>query len=223
LCVAGFCRSRALATNFRTPVEASRPFDRRRNGFVLGEGAAVLLLEEAEHAAARGARIYAELSGYGRSSDAFNITSPHPEGAGAVRCMRRALSDAGIVPESIGYVNAHGTGTPLGDRSEALALQQVFGPCVERTPVSSTKSITGHLLGASGALEAAITALAIFSGRLPPTINLDEPDPKCALNHIRGEALSYDPTHAMSNSFAFGGHDVSLVFSKANLDGEPRS
>ncbi|HTD27742.1 MAG TPA: beta-ketoacyl-ACP synthase II, partial [Candidatus Elarobacter sp.] len=175
--VGGFSAMRALATNFNDePTRASRPFDARRDGFVIAEGAGVLVLEELEHARRRGARIYAELVGYGATCDAYHMTQPAPEGAGAAECMRHALDDAGIEPGAIGYINAHGTGTPFNDEAETLAVKRVFGAHAARLPISSTKSMTGHLLGAAGTIEAAYTVLALARGVLPPTINLEEPD-----------------------------------------------
>lgn len=214
LSVAGFCRSRALATEFSTPADASRPFDRRRSGFVLAEGAAIVILESREHAIARGAKAYAELLGYGQAADAYNITMPHPRGEGAALSMRKALSDAGLAPSAVNYVNTHGTATRLGDSAETLAIKEVFGPDAPRIPASSTKSMTGHLLGASGALEAAISALAVCSDAIPPTINLEEPDPECDLDYVRDGARRTEVRYAMSNSFAFGGHNVSLLLGK---------
>ncbi len=211
---AAFTNARALASGWDDPTQASRPFDSRRNGFVLGEGSAVLILESPEHAAARGAAGYAELTGWGASTDAHHPTMPRPDGAGAADAMRSALANAGLTPADIGYVNAHGTGTKLGDVAETAALRSVFGG---HTPaVSSTKGATGHLLGAAGALEAAVTALAVARGTLPPTVNLTEPDPACDLDHVRGAARTGPLTAALSNAFAFGGHNLSLVFEPAS-------
>jgi 3-oxoacyl-[acyl-carrier-protein] synthase II len=210
--VGGFCAMRALATNFNhEPTRASRPFDRGRDGFVIAEGAGVLVLEELEHARGRGATCYAEIVGYGANCDAYHMTSPPPEGDGAAVCMSLALQDAGLTPQDIQYVNAHGTGTPAGDTAETSAVHRVFG---ERTDVavSSTKSMTGHLLGAAGAVEAAYTVLAIKHGMLPPTINLEDPDPSCDLDAVPLTARPARISAAMSNSFGFGGTNVSLVF-----------
>ncbi|MGW6918847.1 beta-ketoacyl-[acyl-carrier-protein] synthase family protein [Kitasatospora sp. NPDC054939] len=207
---AAFTNARALAQGWDDPAQASRPFDARRNGFVLGEGSAVLVLERAAHAEARGAAGYADLIGWGASTDAHHPTMPRPDGEGAADAMRAAIADAGLVPADVGYVNAHGTGTKLGDIAETAALRGVFGP--EGGPaVSSTKGATGHLLGAAGALEAAVTALAVARGLLPPTVNLADPDPACPLDHIRGAARAAAPRAALSNAFAFGGHNVSLI------------
>jgi 3-oxoacyl-[acyl-carrier-protein] synthase II len=206
-----FGNARALARGWDgEPSAASRPFDRRRNGLVLGEGAGVLVLERAGHADARGAAGYAGVAGWGATNDAHHPTTPHPDGEGAAACMRRALADAGLAPADIGYVNAHGTSTKVGDRAEALAIRRVFGP--DAPPVSGTKAVTGHMLGASGVVEAAVCALALRRGLLPPTCNLDDPDPACDLDHVR-KAPRPAPgiTHVLSNSFGFGGHNVSLV------------
>ncbi|MFI8082321.1 beta-ketoacyl-[acyl-carrier-protein] synthase family protein [Kitasatospora sp. NPDC086009] len=211
---AAFTNARALSAGWEDPTEASRPFDARRNGFVLGEGSAVLVLERAEHADARGAAGYADLTGWGASTDAHHPTMPRPDGSGAADAMRAAIANAGLAPSDIGYVNAHGTGTKLGDVAETAALRAVFG---EHGPaVSSTKGATGHLLGAAGALEAVVTALAVARGMLPPTLNLTDPDPACALDHVRGAARSVPPGAALSNAFAFGGHNLSLVFGPAS-------
>ncbi|BAJ32493.1 MULTISPECIES: beta-ketoacyl-[acyl-carrier-protein] synthase family protein [Kitasatospora] len=208
--VSAFTNARALAQGWDDPAQASRPFDTRRNGFVLGDGSAVLILESPEHAAARGAAGYAELIGWGSSTDAHHPTMPRPDGTGAADAMRTALANAGLEPSAIGYVNAHGTGTKLGDAAESAALNAVFG--AHRPAVSSTKGATGHLLGAAGAVEAAVTALAVARGLLPPTLNLDEPDPACDLDHVRGAARPVRVRAALSNAFAFGGHNTSLVF-----------
>lgn len=208
---AAFRNARALAEGWPTPEVASRPFDARRNGFVLGEGSAVLVLERVEHADARGAAGYADLIGWGASTDAFHPTSPRPDGEGAIDCMAAALRDGDRDAADIDYVNAHGTGTKRGDAAEALALRTVFG--AHEPAVSSIKGATGHLLGASGAAEAAATVLALCRGTLPPTLNLDEPDPDCApLDHVRGAARTGPVRYALSNSFAFGGHNLSLLF-----------
>lgn len=205
-----FKHARALARGWEDPTAASRPFDRRRNGFVLGEGAGVLVVESVAHANARGAAGYADLCGWGVSTDAYRPTTPRPEGEGCAQAMRSALASGGITPADVGYINAHGTATPLGDIAEARAVRAVFGE--DGGPaVSSTKSMTGHLLGGSGAVEAAICALAVSSGQLPPTRNLDDVDPACELDHVRGTARAQDIAYAMSNSCAFGGHNVSLL------------
>ncbi|MGW0936891.1 beta-ketoacyl-[acyl-carrier-protein] synthase family protein [Streptomyces sp. NPDC002666] len=209
-----FAHARALSHGWDDPEAASRPFDRRRNGFVLAEGAGVLVVERAGHAEARGAAGYADLLGWGATTDAYRPTAPRPDGEGAAMSMRGALATAGLGPQDIGYINAHGTATKLGDIAETKAVHAVFG---DRSPaVSSTKSMTGHLLGGSGALEAAVCALAISQGRMPPTHNLDEVDPACDLDHVRGEARQQRIEAAISNSFAFGGHNVSLLLGAAS-------
>ncbi len=207
---AAFANARALATDWADPAAASRPFDVRRNGFVLGEGAAILIVERAAHAAARGARSYARLAGWGSTTDAHHPTMPRPDGAGAAACMRQALRRAGLDPAQVGYLNAHGTSTKLGDAAETRAIRAVFGD--SPPPVSSVKAITGHMLGASGAAEAAVSALALARGVLPPTHNLDEVDPDCDLDHVRGAPRTAAVSAVLSNSFAFGGHNTSLVF-----------
>lgn len=212
-----FRNSRALAGGWAEPAEASRPFDRRRNGFVLGEGAGVLVVERAEHAAARGRPAYAEVAGWGVATDAYHPTAPRTDGSGAATAMRLALTDAGLAPSAVGYVNAHGTGTKRGDAAEARAIRAVFGA---HTPaVSSVKGVTGHLLAAAGAVEAAATALALRRGVLPPTHNLDDPDPECDLDHVRKAPREAAAGVALSNSFAFGGHNVSLAL--AHPGGNP--
>jgi len=216
LAVGGFSSMRALATNFNDePARASRPFDARRDGFVIAEGAGVLVLEELEHARGRGVRIYAEVVGYGATCDAYHMTQPAPEGVGAADCMARALDDAGLSPADIGYINAHGTGTPFNDEAETLAVKRVFGEYAARVPVSSTKSMTGHLLGAAGTIEAAYTVLALAHGVLPPTINLDEPGPGCDLDYVPHTARRVQIDAALSNSFGFGGTNVVLAFRRA--------
>jgi len=208
-----FGNARALARGWADqPAAASRPFDRRRNGLVLSEGAGVFVVERAEHARARGATGYADIVGWGMTTDAHHPTTPRPDGAGAAECMRRALRDAGLDGRDIGYLNAHGTSTKLGDVAESLAIRTVFGEDVP--PVSSSKGITGHLLGASGVVEAAASALAMIRGILPPTHNLDDPDPACDLDHIAKAPRPAAPEHVMSNSFGFGGHNVSLVLGR---------
>jgi 3-oxoacyl-[acyl-carrier-protein] synthase II len=209
-----FGNARALAHGWDDPAEASRPFDKRRNGFVLGEGAGVFVLERTAHAQARGAAAYADIIGWGATTDAFHPTMPRPDGEGAAACMRQALASAGLGPADVDYVNAHGTSTKIGDLAETKAIRSVFG---DRCPaVSSIKAVTGHMLGASGAVEAAASALAVSRGLLPPTRNLDDPDPECDLDHVRGQAREGRVAAALSNSFAFGGHNVSLLFGPAS-------
>jgi len=215
LAVGGFASMRALSTRNEEPERASRPFDRDRDGFLIGEGAGILVLESLEAARARKARIYCELVGYGMSSDAHHITAPCEDGAGAIRVMRRALEDAGLAPSAVDYVNVHGTSTPQGDRVETRALHEFFGEHVRRLPVSSTKSMTGHLLGASGGLEAAIAALVLRDQVLPPTINHENADPECDLDCVPNEARKADVSHVLSNSFGFGGTNGALLFRKA--------
>jgi 3-oxoacyl-[acyl-carrier-protein] synthase II len=212
--LAGFAQSRALSTRNDDPQGASRPFDADRDGFVMGEGAATLVLEEREHALARGAGIYAEIAGYGMSSDGYHITLPRPGGAGAARAMRNALDNAGIAPTDIDYVNAHGTSTPANDATETAAIKTVFGDHGYRIPISSTKSMTGHLMGAAGALESIACIMAIRDGVVPPTINYNTPDPDCDLDYVPNEARNVDVSAAMTNSFGFGGHNVALVLKR---------
>jgi 3-oxoacyl-[acyl-carrier-protein] synthase II len=213
LAVGGFGAMRALSTRNDDPQHASRPWDLNRDGFVMGEGAGVLLLEEREHALRRGAKIYCELTGYGMSSDAYHITSPAEDGSGMINVMRRALKDAGLKPEEIDYINAHGTSTSLGDKAETVAIKGVFGEHAYKLAVSSTKSMTGHLLGAAGGFEAAVCALVVKEGILPPTINLETPDPDCDLDYVPNQARPKQVRHVLSNSFGFGGTNATLVFS----------
>jgi 3-oxoacyl-[acyl-carrier-protein] synthase II len=215
--IAAFGNARALARGWDEPTEASRPFDKRRNGFVLGEGAAVFVVERAAHASARGVAGYADVIGWGTTTDAYHPTMPRPDGEGAAACMRQALARAGIAPADVGYVNAHGTSTKLGDVAETKAIHAVFG---DHSPaVSSIKAVTGHMLGASGAVEAAASVLAVSRGMLPPTRNLDDPDPDCDLDHVRGQPRPGQVPVALSNSFAFGGHNVSLLFGSSSTAG----
>lgn len=208
--LAAFCSARSLSTRNDDPQGASRPFDADRDGFVMGEGGAILVLEELEHARSRGAHIYGELVGYGASADAYHVTAPDPSGDGARRAMQQALDRAGVAPSAVDYINAHGTSTGLGDVAETGAIKQVFGTRVP--PVSSTKSMTGHLLGGAGSLEAAICLLAIRDGVLPPTINYTTPDPECDLDYVPNTARETVVRSALSNSFGFGGHNATLLF-----------
>jgi 3-oxoacyl-[acyl-carrier-protein] synthase II len=213
LTVAGFSAAKALSTRNNEPTKASRPFDKDRDGFVLGEGAGIVVLEELDRARRRGVRIYAELVGYGMNSDAYHITAPPENGEGAVRCMELAIKDARISKDEVGYINAHGTST-MADAIETSAVKQVFGERARRIPVSSTKSMTGHLLGAAGGIEAVFSVLAIHHKLLPPTINLDHPDPACDLDYIPGKARPASVTVALSNSFGFGGVNACLLFKR---------
>ncbi|MEW9697755.1 beta-ketoacyl-ACP synthase II [Paenibacillus sp. SI8] len=210
--VAGFCALRAMSTRNDEPQKASRPFDTDRDGFVMGEGAGVLILESLEHAQNRGARIYAEVIGYGMSGDAYHMTDPDPDGA--ARCMSKAIKDAGIAPEAISYINAHGTSTPVGDRSETTAIKKAFGEHAYKVAVSSTKSMTGHLLGAAGGVEAVICGLTIANSLIAPTINLDNQDPECDLDYVPNTAREANVDIAMSNSFGFGGHNATIILKK---------
>ncbi len=212
--VAGFAVMKALSTRNEEPEKASRPFDIDRDGFVMGEGAGIVILEELGHALKRGARIYAEIIGYGMSGDAHHITAPHPEGDGARRCMLNAINDAEIRPEDISYINAHGTSTKYGDELETLAIKNVFKEHAYKLAVSSTKSMTGHTLGAAGSIEAIFTILSIYHGIVPPTINLENPDPACDLDYVPNKARKMEIEYAISNSFGFGGTNACLVFKK---------
>ena len=212
LTVAGYSAARALGSSNDDPERASRPFDARRNGFIIAEGAGVLLLESEEHALARGARILAELAGYGATSDAFHITQPGEHGGGAARAMAIALASAGLEPDDIGYLNAHGTSTPLNDKLETVAIKRAFADHAYAMPISSSKSMTGHLLGAAGAIEACVSVMVIQNGIIPPTINYSTPDPDCDLDYVPNVARSATVDAVMSNSLGFGGHNASLIF-----------
>jgi 3-oxoacyl-[acyl-carrier-protein] synthase II len=211
MAIGGFANMQALSERNESPKTASRPFDKERDGFVMGEGAGVVVLEELEHARRRGARIYAEIVGYGATGDAYHITQPAPEGEGAQRSMRRALRDAGLRPEDVQYINAHGTSTPYNDLNETLAIKAVFGDHARRLYVSSTKSSTGHTLGAAGGIEFVFSVLAVHEGIVPPTINYTTPDPECDLNYVPNVPVRCDVEVALSNSFGFGGHNVTLA------------
>ncbi|MDR4945916.1 beta-ketoacyl-ACP synthase II [Neobacillus cucumis] len=211
--VAGFCANTALSTNPDVNT-ASRPFDKNRDGFVIGEGAGIVVLEELEHALARGAKIYAEIVGYGATGDAYHITAPAPGGEGGARAMKMAINDGGLTPDALDYVNAHGTSTEYNDKYETLAVKEVFGDHAYKLAMSSTKSMTGHLLGAAGGVEAIITVLAMRDSILPPTINYETPDPECDLDYVVNKARSKEINVAMSNSLGFGGHNATIVFKK---------
>jgi 3-oxoacyl-[acyl-carrier-protein] synthase II len=212
--VGGFNAMRALSTRNEEPEKACRPFEKNRDGFVVAEGSGILILEELEFALKRKAKIYGELVGYGYTGDAYHITAPSPEGDGAVRCMRMAIKDAGLRPEDIDYINAHGTSTPLNDLTETQAIKKVFGEYAKKIPISATKSMTGHLLGAAGSTEAIFTLLAIRDGIIPPTINYEEPDPECDLDYVPNVARQQSLRVAMSNAFGFGGTNATLIFKK---------
>ncbi len=214
LAIAGFNAAKALSTRNDEPQKASRPFDKDRDGFVMSEGAGVLVLEELEHALNRKAKIYAEIIGYGMSGDAYHITSPAPLGEGAGRAMKKAIKNAGIDKNDITYINAHGTSTDLNDLYETFAIKNVFGEHAYRLKVSSIKSMTGHMLGAAGAVEAIATALTIYNSIIPPTINLENPDPECDLDYVPNQAINMSINYAMSNSFGFGGHNASIIMKK---------
>ncbi|MBU8639959.1 beta-ketoacyl-ACP synthase II [Bacillus altitudinis] len=210
---AGFCANKALSTN-PDPETASRPFDKNRDGFVMGEGAGIVVLEELEHALKRGATIYAEIVGYGSTGDAYHITAPAPNGEGGVRAMKEAIRDAGLSVEEIDYINAHGTSTPYNDKFETMAIKEVFGEHANQLVISSTKSMTGHLLGAAGGVEAIFSVLAIKDSVIPPTINLETPDEECDLDYVANEARSKEVQVALSNSLGFGGHNATIIFKK---------
>ncbi len=214
IALAGFGAMRAISVRNDEPQRASRPFDRERDGFVIGEGAGILVLESLERALARGATIHGEVIGYSSNDDAYHITAPDPDAAGATACMRLALASAGLRPEEVDYINAHGTSTALNDATETRAIKEALGAHAYRVPVSSTKSMTGHLLGAAGALEAALTLRTLETGVLPPTINLEYPDPECDLDYVPNQARQASPRIALSNSFGFGGHNVCLVLKR---------
>ena len=214
LTIAGFCQMRAMSTRNEEPTKASRPFDAERDGFVAGEGGGLVVLESLEHARRRDARIYAEVVGYGMTGDAHHMTAPDPEGDGAARAMSAALKDAALEPSAVGYINAHGTSTPYNDKFETIAIKRVFGEHAKRLPISSTKSMTGHLLGAAGGIEAIATTLTIYHGVLPPTINYEKPDPDCDLDYVPNQARKQDVEVALSNAFGFGGTNAILAFRK---------
>src|SRR5919108_4661910 len=215
LTMGAFCQIKATSERNDEPEKACRPFDLGRDGFVMGEGSVMFVLEDMEHARKRGARIWAEIAGYGASADMYHFTAPQPEGKGAARAMKQALESSGVDPNDVGYVNAHGTSTKLGDVAETKAIKSVFGDHARELAVSSTKSVHGHLLGAAGAIEAAACVLALDRGLLPPTINLDDPDPECDLDYVPNKARQADLKVALSNSFGFGGHNATLVIKKA--------
>jgi 3-oxoacyl-[acyl-carrier-protein] synthase II len=214
LTIAGFCQMKAMSTRNDDPTKASRPFDAERDGFVCGEGGGLVVLESLEHARAREARIYAEIVGYGMTGDAHHMTAPDPEGDGAARAMAAALRDAALEPSSVGYINAHGTSTPYNDKFETIAIKRVFGDHAKKLAVSSTKSMTGHLLGAAGGIEAIATAFALHHGMLPPTMNYEKPDPDCDLDYIPNQARKQEIEVALSNAFGFGGTNATLAFKK---------
>jgi 3-oxoacyl-[acyl-carrier-protein] synthase II len=214
LTIGGFNAMKALSTRNDEPEKASRPFEKNRDGFVVAEGAGILILEELQFALKRKAKIYGELIGYGYTGDAYHITAPSPDGDGAVRCMKMAIKDAGLKPEDVDYINAHGTSTPLNDLTETVAIKKVFGDHAKKVPISATKSMTGHLLGAAGSTEAIFTILAVQDGIMPPTINYEEPDPQCDLDYVPNVARRKPVKVAMSNAFGFGGTNATLIFKK---------
>jgi 3-oxoacyl-[acyl-carrier-protein] synthase II len=214
LSFAGFCSMKAMSTRNETPQKASSPFDAKRDGFVMGEGAGVVILEALDHALARGAKIYGEMLGYGATGDAYHLTHPSPDGEGAQAAMKMAFASAGLEPSVIDYINAHGTSTPLNDKYESIAITRVFGEAAKGVNISSTKSMTGHLLGASGGVEFVASLFAIRDGIIPPTINYDDPDPECGLNYTPNVSIKRTVRYAMSNSFGFGGHNASLIVGK---------
>jgi 3-oxoacyl-[acyl-carrier-protein] synthase II len=214
LTISGFNAMKALSTRNDEPQKACRPFEKNRDGFVIAEGAGILVLEELQFALKRNAKIYAELVGYGYTGDAYHITAPSPDGDGAVRCMKMAIKDAGLKPDDVDYINAHGTSTPLNDLTETLAIKKVFGDRAKKVAVSATKSMTGHLLGAAGSTEAIFTILSIRDGIMPPTLNYEEPDPQCDLDYVPNVARRKPLKVAMSNAFGFGGTNAALVFKK---------
>jgi 3-oxoacyl-[acyl-carrier-protein] synthase II len=212
LTIAGFAAMRALSTRNDDPARASRPFDLDRDGFVVGEGAGIVILEELEYARRRGAHVYAEVAGYGMTGDAYHITAPDTTQSGVIRVMQRAIQDAGVSPEQINHINTHGTSTPLGDKSETLAIKKTFGPHAYKLAITSTKSMTGHLLGAAGGVESVFTVLAIHHGKVPPTINYENPDPDCDLDYVPNESRTMQVNYALTNGFGFGGTNAALVF-----------
>jgi 3-oxoacyl-[acyl-carrier-protein] synthase II len=212
--ISGFSVMKALSTRNDEPEKASRPFDKNRDGFVAAEGSAVLVLEDLEHAVKRGAKIYGEIVGFGYTSDAYHMTAPDPEGRGGQRTMQMAIDDAGIKPQDIDYINAHGTSTPLNDKVETMAIKHVFGEHAKKLNISSTKSMTGHMLGATGATEASFSLLALKHSFIPPTVNSETPDEECDLNYTPNTGIQKDLTYALSNSFGFGGTNGTLIFKK---------
>jgi len=222
LTVSGFNAMKALSTRNDEPEKASRPFEKNRNGFVIAEGAGIVILEELEYAKKRNANIYAELIGYGYTGDAYHITAPSPDGDGAIRCMKMAMKDAGLKPEDIDYINAHGTSTQLNDLTETIAIKAVFGEHAKKIPISATKSMTGHLLGAAGSTEAIFTILSLRDGILPPTLNYEEPDPECDLDYVPNVARRQNVKTGMSNAFGFGGTNATLIFKKFTPLEKPR-
>jgi len=209
---ASFCSMKAMSTRNGSPQTASRPFDKNRDGFIMGEGSGILVLESMEHAQARGARIYCELSGYAATCDAFHITQPDPDGKGLSMAMKRALASARVTPEQVDYINAHGTSTPYNDKFETLAIKKVFGDHARKLAISSTKSMTGHLLGAAGGIESIVAVKTIETGKIPPTINLEEPDPDCDLDYVPNQMREASVRTVLSNNLGFGGQNAAIVF-----------